>query len=188
MDQHSFFVYSDPAILLNADPDSVYQNLYGNKLPYEEFSAVEKDKKIDQNYKKKPWTWTKFTYNYDELSLNSSFFFLKFFLSGSIFTTLRVDQDPSLFIQLQYQFWQKKRITICIFFENHPSKKFHISLFPIFNCGDPQSCWIQIQFASGSTTLLNCCYSENLDYEYLSVNTFQGQHQFYFRLRQFQQN
>ena len=45
MDQHSFFVYSDPAILLNADPDSVYQNLYGNKLPYEEFSAVEKDKK-----------------------------------------------------------------------------------------------------------------------------------------------
>ena len=56
MDQHSFFVYSDPAILLNADPDSVYQNLYGNKLPYEEFSAVEKDKKIDQNYKKKPWT------------------------------------------------------------------------------------------------------------------------------------
>ena len=56
VDQHSFFVYSDPAILLNADPDSVYQNLYGNKLPYEEFSAVEKDKKIDQNYKKKPWT------------------------------------------------------------------------------------------------------------------------------------
>ena len=52
MDQHSFFVYSDPAILLNADPDSVCQNLYGNKLPYEEFSAVEKDKKIDQNYKK----------------------------------------------------------------------------------------------------------------------------------------
>ena len=54
MDPHSFFADQDPGVLLNAEPDPaalvlrIGIQLYKlcKKLPYEEFSVVEKKKKI----------------------------------------------------------------------------------------------------------------------------------------------
>ena len=57
MDPHSFFADPDPAVLLNADPDPaaflmrirIHLSKMCTKLPYEEFSGVEKDKNIAPN-------------------------------------------------------------------------------------------------------------------------------------------
>ena len=51
-----------------------------NKLPYEEFSRVEKDKKSVLK-SKTPWSWSKFTYNYDQFPCFFCYFFPNFFSS-----------------------------------------------------------------------------------------------------------
>ena len=58
LNSHSFFADPDPAVFLNADPNPALKVC--KKLPYEEFSVVEKDKKRLIR-SKKPWSWSKFT-------------------------------------------------------------------------------------------------------------------------------
>ena len=60
-DPHPFFADPDTAVLLNADSDPaaflmrirILLNKMYNKLPYEEFSGVEKDKQYCSKVKKK---------------------------------------------------------------------------------------------------------------------------------------
>ena len=70
VDPHTFFSNPDPdpAVLLTADPDTaafkmrirIQLNNIGNKLPYDGFSADEKDKKDCSTVKN--------IYNYDQFS------------------------------------------------------------------------------------------------------------------------